>query len=328
MVGPVAKIDGATLPRRSNIEWLGQQSFDSLPRMAAYWDACLMPFATNEATRCISPTKTLEYMAAGKPIVSTNVRDVADCFGDIVRVALGPAEFVKACDAALAESHGDARHGVKPCRTSPPTCLGRAVSSMELAVFGSRRRAVEANYENVIIGAGPAGLAAALGLSRDTLLVEREDRIGGLCRSIKINGYTFDHAGHVMASQDAYVLALYERLSGERTGKPRGMITAAARTRVRPTRRTPVSVIRCAADSSRSWMDSCRCCRVNCAPGPRWRPSTDQRAASHCRPVRPSATRTWSAPRPCQVSCVCLAKSPPRECARRLTRCVLFQHTV
>jgi DnaA family protein len=74
---------------------------------------------------------------------------------------------------------------------------------------------IEANYENVIIGAGPAGLAAALGLSRDTLLVEREEHIGGLCRSIEINGYTFDHAGHVMASQEPYVLALYERLRAQ-----------------------------------------------------------------------------------------------------------------
>jgi protoporphyrinogen oxidase/glycosyltransferase involved in cell wall biosynthesis len=216
MVGPVAKIDTATLPRRSNIEWLGQQSFDSLPRMVSHWDVCLMPFATNEATRFISPTKTLEYMAAGKPIVSTNVRDVADCFGDIVRVARGPAEFVQACDAALAErDDGNAESRRETMQhLAADLSWDATVNSMELAVLGSHRRAVTANYENVIIGAGPAGLAAALGLSRDTLLVEREERVGGQCRSIETNGYTFDHAGHVMASQDAHVLALYERLLG------------------------------------------------------------------------------------------------------------------
>ncbi len=65
-----------------------------------------------------------------------------------------------------------------------------------------------------MLGAGPTGLAAALGLSRDTLLVERGPRVGGLCRSIQQAGYTFDHAGRVMFSQDPYVLALYERVLG------------------------------------------------------------------------------------------------------------------
>ncbi|WP_119154872.1 glycosyltransferase [Caldimonas tepidiphila] len=104
MVGPVVKIDPARLPQRPNIHWLGQQDYKRLPQLVAGWDLCLMPFAINEATRFISPTKTLEYMAAEKPVVSTPVRDVVGLYGDVVRIAHDPAEFIAACEEALAET--------------------------------------------------------------------------------------------------------------------------------------------------------------------------------------------------------------------------------
>jgi UDP-galactopyranose mutase len=67
MVGPVVKIDPAGLPKHPNIHWLGQQSYADLPAFICGWDVCLMPFALNDATRFISPTKMLEYMACGQP---------------------------------------------------------------------------------------------------------------------------------------------------------------------------------------------------------------------------------------------------------------------
>lgn len=103
MVGPVVKIDPAQLPRRPNIHWLGMQGYGLLPHLLAGWDVCLMPFALNESTRYISPTKTLEYMAGEKPIVSTPVPDVMGLYGNTVRIASSAEEFVAACDAALAE---------------------------------------------------------------------------------------------------------------------------------------------------------------------------------------------------------------------------------
>ena len=103
LVGPVVKIDPATLPRRANLHYTGQRTYGELPAYLAGWDVCLLPFALNEATRFISPTKTLEYMAAERPIVSTPITDVAEPYGDIVRLAEGPAAFVAACDAALHE---------------------------------------------------------------------------------------------------------------------------------------------------------------------------------------------------------------------------------
>lgn len=103
MAGPVVKIDPASLPQRPNIHWLGMQPYAVLPYLVAEWDVCLLPFALNESTRFISPTKTLEYMAGEKPVVSTAVHDVQVLYGQVVRVTHGPAEFIQACEAALAE---------------------------------------------------------------------------------------------------------------------------------------------------------------------------------------------------------------------------------
>lgn len=102
MVGPVAKVDPAHLPRRANLHWLGQRRYDELPSFLAGWDVCLMPFALNASTRFISPTKTLEYLAAGKPAVSTPVRDVAQQYAQIVPIAASHAEFIAACEHVLA----------------------------------------------------------------------------------------------------------------------------------------------------------------------------------------------------------------------------------
>lgn len=104
MVGPVVKIDPASLPRNPNIHYMGQAAYEELPAYLAAWQVCLMPFALNESTRFISPTKVLEYMAAELPIVSTDITDVTQPYGRIVSIAHTPQEFIQACDAALAQS--------------------------------------------------------------------------------------------------------------------------------------------------------------------------------------------------------------------------------
>jgi glycosyltransferase involved in cell wall biosynthesis len=111
MVGPVVKIDPATLPRHPNIHWLGQQGYAELPEFISGWDVCLMPFAINEATRYISPTKMLEYMACGRPSVSTPIKDVVEPYGHLVSIAATPQEFIAACDAILArDAQEEAAH--------------------------------------------------------------------------------------------------------------------------------------------------------------------------------------------------------------------------
>jgi glycosyltransferase involved in cell wall biosynthesis len=111
MVGPVVKIDPASCPQRPNVHWLGQQGYNDLPAFINGWDVCLLPFALNESTRFISPTKTLEYMACGRPCVSTAIRDVVEPYGHVVPIHRDAEGFVRACeeilqrDAAQRQSH-------------------------------------------------------------------------------------------------------------------------------------------------------------------------------------------------------------------------------
>jgi glycosyltransferase involved in cell wall biosynthesis len=103
IVGPVVKIDPEILPRRENIHYLGSKSYQELPAYIAGWDVALLLFAQNESTRFISPTKTPEYLAAGKPVVSTPIRDVVCPYGQmgLVRIAGNAQEFISAIEAAL-----------------------------------------------------------------------------------------------------------------------------------------------------------------------------------------------------------------------------------
>jgi glycosyltransferase involved in cell wall biosynthesis len=125
LLGPIVKIDSATVPRHSNIHYLGQKTYDELPYYIAHWDVAMMPFAINESTRFISPTKTPEYLAAGKPVVSTPVHDVvrsysetgfvyfgasADQFTDAIRSALSIADknkWLEAVDELLSTNSWD-----------------------------------------------------------------------------------------------------------------------------------------------------------------------------------------------------------------------------
>jgi UDP-galactopyranose mutase len=105
MIGPTVKIDPAVLPRAANIHYLGTRAYDALPGYLAGWDVALLPFARNDATRFISPTKTPEYLAAGCPVVSTSIRDVVRPYGELglARIADDPDAFVAAAEAALGE---------------------------------------------------------------------------------------------------------------------------------------------------------------------------------------------------------------------------------
>ena len=104
MVGPMVKIAEEDLPRRPNIHYLGPRKYQQLPAYLSGWDVALMPFAMNESTQFISPTKTPEYLAGGKPVVSTPVKDVVRHYGHLegVEIAATADEFVAACERMLA----------------------------------------------------------------------------------------------------------------------------------------------------------------------------------------------------------------------------------
>jgi len=129
MVGPVAKVERHTLPARPNIHWLGQRGYEALPSLVKGFDVCMMPFALSEATRYVNPTKTLEYMAAGKPIVSTAVPDVVRHFTPIVEVAHDHGAFVD----AIAQAHA------APCPELIERGLDRAARAGWEAVVAAMR---------------------------------------------------------------------------------------------------------------------------------------------------------------------------------------------
>jgi UDP-galactopyranose mutase len=116
-LGPTCKIDPAALPARPNLHYLGMKSYDELPNYLAGWDVAMLPFARNDATRFISPTKTPEYLAAGCPVVSTSIRDVVRPYGELglVHVADDPAAFVLAAEKAMAEDAARRRQQVEQC---------------------------------------------------------------------------------------------------------------------------------------------------------------------------------------------------------------------
>jgi glycosyltransferase involved in cell wall biosynthesis len=225
LVGPVANIDPGGLPRRPNIHYMGERPYAELPRFVSGWDLCLLPFAVNEATRFVSPAKVLEYMAAGKPIVTTALHDVVESFGHIVHVGRHAQSFVTACERALGEPAPMRekralmmRNVVKATSWDATAAKMRALID-DVAHRQQKRRApaqsgtrTPEHRRTVIIGAGPAGLSTAYHLGKDCLLLEQHDRVGGSCRSFEERGFVFDNGGHAMASTDRYVLEMYDML--------------------------------------------------------------------------------------------------------------------
>jgi UDP-galactopyranose mutase len=249
LVGPILKVKPADLPQAPNIHYLGQQPYAALPQLLAGWDVCLLPFALNEATRFISPTKVLEYMAAELPVVSTPIADVARPYGHVVAIADGAPEFIAACEAALAHSPQQRAAVVAQMREIVASTSWNATAQQmrELLQAAPRRDASATAFATpiaaplavqmpaaaaakvnplrstqggaqkagaVIIGAGPTGLSAAYHLGADTVLLDKNPTVGGWCRSVDDQGFTFDYAGHIMFSNDPYVLKLYDVLLG------------------------------------------------------------------------------------------------------------------
>src|SRR3569833_4478605 len=140
------------------------RKYQELPKYLAGWDVCLMPFAQNRSTEFISPTKTLEYMAAGKMIVSTPIRDVVEPYGDLLFAGATPEEIIAACEKALSVTAEERTHLQQRMReTLRQTSWSSTVAAMreeiERAEERNRRRAAPLKQaSNVVIGAGPTGL--------------------------------------------------------------------------------------------------------------------------------------------------------------------------
>lgn len=232
MVGPVVKIDPQSVPQRPNLHWFGQQPYAALPHFLAGWDVCLMPFAQNDSTRFISPTKVLEYMAAQLPIVSTPIADVARHYSDTVTIAASAESFIQGCERALQlSSERKQALAQQAAAIVARTSWDRTVAEMQAILADLRPQASEASpaeplpaddasplaarpVECLILGAGPTGLSAGYHYGEGAVILEKNASVGGWCRSVEDHGFTFDHAGHIMFSNDAYVLQLYDLLLG------------------------------------------------------------------------------------------------------------------
>jgi len=196
MIGPVVKISEDDLPRRPNIHYLGQKDYAQLPDYLSGWDVALMPFAINESTRFISPTKTPEYLAAGRPVVSTAIRDVERHYGQLrgVQIAGSTEDFIAACDAALQLApFGDWHEAVKDqlaaesWRSTALRMEGHIDQHLQKSgaeiVALQPKKAASVRYDYLIVGAGFAGsvlaerLASQLG--KRVLLIDRRPHIGG-----------------------------------------------------------------------------------------------------------------------------------------------------
>jgi len=103
MVGPIAKIADEDLPKLPNLYYPGMRSYKMLPHYLKSFDIAMMPFALNDSTRFISPTKTLEFMAAGKPIISTPIADVVRDYKDYIHIVSTADEFSKAINSIMSK---------------------------------------------------------------------------------------------------------------------------------------------------------------------------------------------------------------------------------
>ena len=200
VIGPVVKIAEADLPRRANLHYLGGRDYADLPGYMSGWDVALMPFAINDATRFISPTKTPEYLAAGRPVVSTPVIDVVRHYGalDAVHIADTPDAFVRACEAAFAMAKSDDHRWLASADAQLATgswdrtfadmsaLIGRAVAEhgkLETVVSPTGWPDRGNQYDVLVVGAGFAGSVMAERLASQSnlrvLVVDRRPHIAG-----------------------------------------------------------------------------------------------------------------------------------------------------
>ncbi len=206
IIGPVIKIDPEVLPRRENIHYLGSKDYKELPLYLAGWDLAMLPFARNESTRFISPTKTPEYLSAGKPVVSTSIRDVVRPYGQdkLVRIADTVEEFIAAADAAMQEDTKESGWLSRVDAFLEQTSWDRTLASMwqliesakgakDSATNGKAGQVTKAQppgivtrdfvFDYLIVGAGFSGSVIAERLAtqcgKKVLIVDKRNHIGG-----------------------------------------------------------------------------------------------------------------------------------------------------
>ena len=250
MVGPVVKIDPADLPRRPNLHYLGAKTYAELPAYLGGWDVAMAPFAINESTRFISPTKTPEYLSGGKPVVSTAIIDVKRHYGELeaVQVADSHAAFIEGCETALALTRSTTsawREEVDEALAdlSWDNTQGRMAALVEEALIRkSQKTAAEASpdlarhtgpaahpagrrshYDVLIVGAGFAGSVLAerlaTGSNKRVLLIDRRPHFGGNAFDVHDEAGVLIHqyGPHIFHTNSDEIVRYLSRFTGWRT---------------------------------------------------------------------------------------------------------------
>lgn len=262
MVGPLTKIDEADLPKAENIRYTGRKDYAELPAYVAGWDVALMPFAINEATRFISPTKTPEYLAAGRPVVTTPIADVVRHYGEIpaVLAAEGADAFISACEHALKLARNSdawiAEVDAVLAQSSWDTTFHAMSALVDDAVTAKKRQALSRHtvqpsersmpYDYLIVGAGFAGSVLAERLAnsgKQIFLCDRRPYVGG-------NTYDhYDEAGilvhkygpHIFHTNSDEIFAYLSRFTDWRPYEHRVLASVADKLLPMPINRTTLN---------------------------------------------------------------------------------------
>jgi len=274
MVGPVVKIDPADLPKRANIHYLGGKTYAELPFYLGGWDVAMAPFAINESTRFISPTKTPEYLCGGKPVVSTAIVDVKRHYGELeaVRVADTHAEFIIECESALAlglSSTTSWRQAVDEALAdlSWDTTYARMATLVEEAAVRKSQTAAKAaanpvvagpavhsagrrsHYDVLIVGAGFAGSVIAerlaVGSNKRVLLIDRRPHVAGNAFDVHDEAGVLIHqyGPHIFHTNSDEIVRYLSRFTGWRTYEHRVLASVDGKLVPIPINRTTLNVL-------------------------------------------------------------------------------------
>lgn len=239
LVGPVIHLEEEEkLPQHSNIHYFGWERYEQLPHFLVGWDLCILPLRQGACSCFTNPSRLLEHLATGHPVVSTKVADFQEYFELSARFTDAGGDFVRACEEALAEPdilRQQRRAGTQSLldRVSWDRSLAMIDTLLEQAIRNRRPRPPlparkggglvpvpvparpRARPPLVILGASLVGLGAARQLGREALVLEREGRVGGRCRLWEGRGFLFDRSGLVLLSRRADLHSLYRRLLGD-----------------------------------------------------------------------------------------------------------------
>ena len=283
MVGPVVKVDPVDLPTRPNIHYLGGKSYAELPSYLAGWDVALAPFAINESTRFISPTKTPEYLAGGKPVVSTGIVDVRRHYGELEAVCVADthAAFIAGCenalvlaksktsswreavDEALAELSWDKTYTRMAAlvdeaivRHSQGAALSRAVPTgadakdtiavASPAVLPAGRKS---HFDALVVGAGFAGSVIAerlaAGSNKRVLLIDRRPHVAGNAFDVHDEAGVLIHqyGPHIFHTNSDEIVRHLSRFTGWRTYEHRVLASVDGKLVPIPINRTTINML-------------------------------------------------------------------------------------